>query len=551
MPIIEINKKDLEKILNKKFDESQLEDLMQYTKAGIEKIEGDIITLEIKDSNRPDMLSVEGIGRELLGVTGKERGLAIYKAAKSNYEVIIDKKVSKVRPEIVCAVVKDLKLDDYGIKQLIQLQEKLCEGFGRKRKDAAIGIYDFDKIKWPVRYTTFKSDEIKFVPLEMSQALSPRQILQMNEKGKDYASLLEGIEDYPFIIDSEKNVLSMPPIINSDYTGKVTEHTKNVFVEVTGFNFDRISQTLNIILAALADRKGRIYSVSLKNKCITPVFRNKKKNIALSDISSRLGIELKPAEIVKILEKARYLAKIKKDKVEVEIPFYRTDVIHAVDIIEDIAIAYGYQKIPAEEPMIATIGSLLPETLKTEKIAKILVGLGLNELATFNMTNKEDLFKKMNLNTNGIIEIENPVSLTYSCLRNALIPSLMAVFSQNTTSDYPQKIFEIGQAVSVNEKSENKADEKTKLAIAVSHSSAGFTEIKQVIDYLMASLKLKFKINSTQNSSFIDGRTAELIINNKPVGIFGEIHPKVLESWNLEMPVAAAEIDLTELMKLF
>jgi phenylalanyl-tRNA synthetase beta chain len=551
MPLIEINKKDLEKILNKKLDEKQLDDLMQYTKAGIEKRDGDTITLEIKDSNRPDMLSVEGIGRELLGVIGKEKGLAAYKASKSNYEVVIDKKVGKVRPEIVCAVVKDLKLDNHGIKQLIQLQEKLCEGFGRKRKEAAIGIYDFDKIKWPVHYTTFKSDEIKFVPLEMNQALSPRQILQMNEKGKEYAHLLEGAENYPFIIDSDKNVLSMPPIINSDYTGKVTENTKNVFVEVTGFNFDRISQSLNIILAALADRKGKVFSVSLKNKCITPVFRNKKKNVALSDISSRLGIELKPAEIVKILEKARYSAKIKKDKVEVEIPFYRTDVIHAVDIIEDIAIAYGYQNIPAEEPMVATIGSMLPETAKTEKVARILVGLGLHELATFNMTNKEDLFKKMNLNTNGIIEIENPVSSTYSCLRSALIPSLMAVLGQNTTSEYPQKIFEIGRTVAVSDKAENKADEKTKLAVAVSYSAAGFTEIMQIIDYLLSSLKLGYKINSTQHGSFIDGRTAELIINNKPIGIFGEIHPKVLESWKLEMPVVAAEIDLTELMKLF
>lgn len=546
MPIIEINKKDLEKILNKKLDEKQLDELMQYTKVGIEKIEGDIITFEVKDSNRPDLLSVEGIGRELLGMIGKEKGLAYYKASKSDYEVIIDKKVSKVRPEIVCAVVKDLKLNDYGIKQIIQLQEKLCEGFGRKRKEAAIGIYNFDKIKWPIHYTTFKSDEIKFVPLDMNQALSPRQIIQMHEKGKEYANLLEGAEDYPFIIDSEKNVLSMPPIINSDYSGKVTEKTKNVFIEVTGFNFERISQTLNIIIAALADRKGKVFSVALKNKAVTPQLKTKKKNVAIADINERLGIGLKADEIVKLLEKARYSAKIKKDKIEVDIPFYRTDIIHPVDLIEDIAISYGYQNIPAEEPRIATIGSVLPETLKEEKIANILVGIGLQELATFNMTNKEDLFKKMNLNNNGTVEIENPTSSTYSCLRNAILPSLMNVLSQNTTTDYPQKIFEIGKAVSVNEKSENRTEERTKLAIAISDSNVGFTEIRQVIDYLLRSLGIEFKIHSSEHKSFIPGRVAELLVKNKPVGIFGEIQPKVLESWKLKMPTAAAEIDLTE-----
>ena len=551
MPIIEINKKDLEKILKKKITEKELEDLTSYTKTGIENIKGEIITLEIKDSNRPDMLSIEGIARELLGIIGREKGIPRYKLNKSDFEMIAEKKVSKIRPEIACAVIKGIKLDDDAIKQLIQLQEKLAEGFGRKRKEAAIGVYDFDKIRWPVRYTAFKSDEIKFVPLGMREALTLRQILQIHDKGKEYAGLLAG-DEYPIIMDADKNVLSMPPIINSDYSGKVTEATRNLFIEVTGFNFERVSQTLNIIVSALADRGGKIFGVNLKNKKITtPEFKNKKKVLSTEEINKRLGISIKPAEIIRLLEKARFSAKIKGNKIEVEIPFYRTDIIHPVDIIEDVAIMHGYQNIPAEEPEIAAIGSLLPETIKAKKVSGLLTGLGFQETASLNMTNKEDLFKKMNLNNNGIIEIENPVSSSYSCLRNSILPSLIGILSQNTSSDYPQKIFEIGQTTRVNEKSENMAEEKAKLAIAVSHSTAGFTEIKQVIDYLLANLKVNHKISSIEHPSFIPGRAAEIMINNKPAGIFGEIHPKVLESWKLEMPVIAAEIDLTELMKYF
>jgi phenylalanyl-tRNA synthetase beta chain len=549
MPIIEINKRDLERILKKKIREPELENLLRYTKISIESIKDDVLTLEIKDSNRQDLLSVEGISRELFGIMGKEKGIPEYNIRKSDFKLIADRKVKEVRPEIACCVVRNIKLDNYGIKQIIQLQEKLCEGLGRKRKEAAIGIYDFDKIRWPVTYTSVKPDEIKFVPLGMKEEMTPKEILQMHEKGKEYAHLIENAREYPLLIDSEKNVLSMPPVINSDYSGKIDEKTRNLFVEVTGMNFERVSQTLNIVAAALADRNGQIFSVNIENaKKITPQFRNKTKILNLEDIESVLGIDIRAAEIVRLLEKARYDAKIKKDKIEVAIPFYRIDVIHPIDIIEDIAILYGYHNIPAEEPKIATTGSILPEVLRKEKISGLMIGLGFQETASLNLTNKNDLFKKMHLNTDRVVEIENPVSSTYSCLRNNLLPSLMNLLSQNTSSEYPQKVFEIGQTANVDEKSENKTEEMTKIAIAVSHSNAGFTEMKQTIDYLFRSLKIDYRINSSEHPSFIPGRIAEIIVNSRPIGIFGEIHPKVIESWKLEMPVSAAEIDLTGML---
>ena len=179
MPIIEISETDLKKLIGK----IDLEKIQQYSKLEISRGEKDILNVEVKDSNRPDLLSIEGIARELKGILGKEKGLIKYELRKSDF--MLNNEGVKARPEIVCAVVKNVRLDDFAIKQIIQLQEKLCDGFGRKRKEAAIGVYDFDKIKWPVIYKSAKPDAMRFVPLDMQEEMTLSQILARHEKGKE------------------------------------------------------------------------------------------------------------------------------------------------------------------------------------------------------------------------------------------------------------------------------------------------------------------------------------------------------------------------------
>jgi phenylalanyl-tRNA synthetase beta chain len=544
MPIIEISAIDLKRLVGK----LDFEEIEKYSKLEISESENsDILNVEVKDSNRPDLLSTEGIARELKGILGKERGLVKYETKNSNF--ILNNEGVKARPEIACAVIKNIKLDDFAIKQIIQLQEKLCDGFGRKRKEAAIGVYDFDKIKWPVIYKSVKPDGIKFTPLDMAEALTPRQILIKHEKGREYAKLLENESEYPLVIDSANEVLSMPPIINSNYSGKVSGQTKNLFVEVTGFDKDKIMMALNIILAALADRKGEVYSVSVnaKNKFVSPEFKTKIKKFSVDDVNKRLGLSLTGKEISNLIERARYNAKMKGNEIEAEVPFYRADILHPVDVIEDIAIAYGYENISPEDMKIFTTGKTLDETKTANKIADIMIGLGFQELVTLNFSNKNDLFKKMNQKETEVIEIENPVSLSYSCLRNWLIPSLMNVLSQNTTKTYSQQIFEVGNVV---EKSSGEVASETmqKLAIASSDTKVNFTNMKQVLFYLMQNLKIEFEIRESNHESFIAGRQAEIIINKKKAGIFGEVNPKVLVSWGIEMPTVALELDLTGIL---
>ncbi|MEM2089724.1 MAG: phenylalanine--tRNA ligase subunit beta [Candidatus Pacearchaeota archaeon] len=547
MPTITISKKDLENLCKKKFSLEQLQEVLEFTKISIEKVDGDTLVLKIEDTNRADLLSVEGIARELRGLIGKEKGLVSYEVNKSNFVVNVSPKVKKVRPYTVCAVVKDMTFTDAIIEQIIQLQEKLSEGFGKKRKEAAIGIYDFDKIKWPITYTTYKPDALSFIPLGFVEKLTLRQILERHEKGKAYGSLLENAKEYPIFIDSNNEVLSMPPIINSEYVGKITEKTKNVFIEVSGFNLEKISHILNIIVSALAERNGKIYSVEIRDikKFSTPIFATRIKMLDLQEANSLLGLELSSEQVIKLLQKLRYHAEKSKtkDKIIVEIPFYRQDVVHNVDIIEDIAIAYGYKNFKPEEPKICTTGKLLESTKKKEKISDLLIGLGFQEVNSFIMSNKEEQFSKMNIKQEQIIEILNPVSETFTCLRKRLLPSLLKFLSYNTTKEMPQKIFEIALVVEPNAKQENGAQDKYKIAAAISHSKANFTEVAQVLAYLLKNLNKNFVLVPKDYPYFIPGRAAEVLIDGKTAGALGEIAPQVIENWNLKMPVSAFELD--------
>lgn len=556
MPTIEISKSDLENLCKKKFKIEELQEILENKKISLEGIEKDTLVLKIEDTNRADLLSVEGIARELKGILGREKSLVNYKVeTKTPFVVKVDPKVKKVRPFTVCAVIKDLKFDDNIIKQIIQLQEKLTDTFGKKRKEAAIGVYDFDKIKWPINYTTYKPESLAFTPLGMVEMLNLKQILEKHEKGKEYGHLLKDQKEYPIFIDSGKNVLSMPPIINSDYSGKVTEETKNVFIEVSGFNLERISFILNIITSTLAERKGKVYSVQIKDKqsFTSPEFKPRTKEIRLEEINSLLGLELKAKQVVEILEKLRFGVKQEKDKFIVEIPFNRKDIIHNVDIIEDIASCYGYKNIQTEEPRIYTAGSILEETKFNNNLACSLTGFEFQEILSFVLTNEKEQIEFMNLNQDknsknnnlNIIKIQNPASDTFTCLRISLLPSIMKFFSNNIDKDFPQKIFEIGKIVLPDPKTENKSREENRLSLGISHAKANLTEATQILFSIFKDKNIELK--PKEHPSFISGRCAEIFIDKRSLGILGEIHPKVLENWKLRMPVVALELNLDSL----
>lgn len=547
MPTVEFNLADLKPLLGREINREELEDLILYVKGEVEDFYENEVKIDLKDTNRPDLWSVEGIARELKGHLGIEEGIPNYKVNPPEISMIVSKKVERVRAKTVAAVVKNLSFDEESIRQIIQLQEKIHLTYGRNRHATSIGIYDYDKIVPPIHYTTVEPEGIKFVPLDFEEELTPKEILEKHPKGREYGHLIKKYDEYPLMIDSKGNVLSIPPIINSAYTGKITEETKNVFIEMTGHSIETLLLPLNVIVTALADRGGKIYSVEVKypeKTIVTPDLTPKKFEINLDYCRKILGLSLTDEEIIALLKRARYdIAEKNKSKLVVYYPAYRNDIMHQRDVVEDIAIAYNLNNMEPETPKLPTIGRGLEIEEFCDTIREIMIGLGFQEIMTFSLTNKENLFVKMNIAEEKVCEIANPVSSSWTALRNWLIPSLLEFLSRNKHVDFPQKIFEVGDVVIIDETRETKTKTIRKLACAISDSKVSYEEISSSLDALMRNLGIEYKLRKTEHASFIPGRVAKIIANGKE-GVIGEIHPRVLNNWKLEKPVVAFEMEI-------
>lgn len=543
MAIVKFSQKLFEKEIGK-LDE-RMQDRIAMFGTPLEKFDDEEIEIEVFP-NRPDLLSYQGFKRSFLAFLGKKTGLKEYKLNKpeKNYKVIIDSSIKNVRPYTACAIVKNLKFDDEKIKELIEIQEKLHITIGRKRKKVAIGIYPLEKIKLPITFKALEPDKIKFIPLEMSKEMSGLQILQRHPTGRDYSHLLAGKAKFPIFIDANKNILSMPPIINSKLTGKITEETKDVFVECSGFDFEILKKCLNIIVTSLADMGGKIYQMEIKDKTkkITPNLIPEKNKLSLKNTNKLLGLNLNEKQLKQLIKKMGH----NYNNGFVEVPAWRVDILHEVDLIEDVAIAYGYENFIPEIPKISTIGQENTKEIIKRKISGIFSGLKMLEVSNYHLTNKKEEFQKMGISkTNEKEFIEVEASKTdYNILRKYLTPQLLKNISENIDSEYPQSIFEIGKVFKLRKEEIN---ERENLAVAI--TPGNFTEIKQRIEYFYKMINIEVKIKEPEEFPlhFVEGRVAEIILENKRIGFIGEIHPKILKNWRIKMPVAIFEISLEEI----
>ncbi|MBW2965801.1 phenylalanine--tRNA ligase subunit beta [Candidatus Woesearchaeota archaeon] len=546
MPTITFSLKDLQNLVGKKLTIEEIESLASYGKGEFENYDKDTdeVSISFGDTNLPYLWSVEGVARLFKGLINKEKGipeLEIFKESK--HELIVDKSVSKIRPYISAFVAKGCKVDDYLIKQLIDLQEKFCESYGRRRKKVAIGVYNYKKIKFPITYKATSPESIKFTPLEFKKEMTQQEILEGHPKGKEYAWILEGFNQYPLLVDNENNILSFPPIINSNYSGKIDIGDENLFFEATGDDLNAVLLAANIFSQAFYDRGFRIDAVDIKypdKKITTPFMFDETIKITKEQIKNLIGLDLKDEEIKKLAERMRYDYKEGK----VKIPDYRKDIIHPNDVIEDIAISYGYNNIKPESLKTFTPGKTFEINKFINKSREILVGLGYQEVMSAILSNKKVLYENMNMEDFGTIEIKEYMSETYSVVRTWLLPILMEVLSKNKHVDYPQKIFEQG-LVTV-KKGEDIYDYH-RIALLSANKDADFTEAKQALDLIMRLLGIKYEIKEAEHNSFIPGRVGRVISNNKKVGFIGEFSPEVLKNNDLNVPVVGFEVNLTEL----
>lgn len=554
MPKIDVSIKDLESLSGIKLSSREkIEDLLEFVKGEVDAIEGDSLKVDCKDPNRPDFWSAEGIARELKAKIGKQKGVVNYKVQKSNIVLNVDKNLEKIRPLIVCAVIKNIKITENLLIQMIQLQEKLGESFGRKRKELAIGIYDLDIMEPPISYKGYKDEEIEFIPLEWKVPMRPSEILTQHDKGKAYKHLLEGTKLYPIVIDSKNVVASMPPIINSQITGKVTENTKNLFIEVTGQNFSTIETALEVMCMALADRGGKIFSCTVNypssqkpyptKKIITPLFSIEKISFSKKEMLAKIGLELKDKEIMDLLGKARFNPKISGDKIRVEYSSYRIDILHAVDVFEDLLISYGFNNIVPQKIEMNVVGSQSEQAKYIDFVREGAIGLGLQEVQTYNLTSKEIQQKQMLIDEKEeFVEITNFVSLNYQIFRKRIAPQILSFLSKNKSQEYPQRIFEIGTTLELDNSRDSGVNQKNILCVAITHSNTNFTEIKSVLVQIAKYLGKEVSVTKYK-FPFLGENAGEINLGGKK-GFIGEVNLSVLKEFGLKKPVTILEVEL-------
>lgn len=560
MPVIEVLFDDLQNLVGAALpkDAFKLTDILSYVKGEVNSIEGNQLSIEIKDGNRPDLWSVEGIARDLRGVLGIEEGLVNYSVEDfSGVWIDVDLSLNNIRPYIACSVVKQVQLSNDIIRGLMHLQDKIDQTYGRKRRRVSIGLYNFGLITPPLKYCVAKPQKVSFVPLEEKSKMNLKEIIENHPKGIEYGHIIKNHEVWPVLIDSKDKVLSFPPIVNSNDLGKITQETKELFVEVTGSDYQTVLTALSIISLSLAERNGRIFSTEIhypygeRRKVFTPKLATRVMNLNTHYVNRVLGLSLPKRSILKLLKRARFNARHSgKDLIEVTIPSYRMDVMHSLDLIEDIAITFGYNNIQPRWPQQITFGKISNREAFLDLTREVMISLGFQEILSFSLINKELLFRRMNLRKEKIVEIFNPSSSRFTCVRSWLIPSLVDFLSKNTHYDYPQKVFEVGACAVLDNSCETGVREIQKLACLIANSDSNFSKGKAVFDAFSLNMGFKYRLVDGSHKSFISGRVGNIVLRRKKSGIIGEIHPLVLENWGVENPVTGFEVNLSMLMDL-
>ena len=547
MPVCRVALYDVSRLVGEELSPERLSELLPRLKCEVESVEGGYVEYEATH-DRPDLFSAEGLARALKGLLELEVGLRAFRADPSG---VAFNEGPSYRPYVLLATVHGPSLDDEAIAQVMQLQEKLHATYGRDRRKVSIGVYDLSKVSFPVRYIEADPDKVSFAPLGFEKEMSLREILERHPKGVQYAHILAGKERYPLLVDSKGRVLSMPPIINSEET-RVTESTKDVLIDVTAIDKKAAEEVLAVVATSLAERGERIGLVEVRSTggawALNLEPRRMRLDVEL--VERLLGIRLAVEEVVECLRRMRFGAEVLGSRVEVLVPVYRIDVLHPVDLVEDVAIGYGLENIEPEFMPPQHAGREDRLEVFCRRLRELIVGFGFQEVANYMLTSKEVLYDLMGAPELPTVEVLNPRQPQFSCLRTWLTPQLLQVLSKSKHADYPQRIFECGDVAWVDEGEENCVREERRLAVAICDSKVTLTDIHAVVDSLVRLLGLRYKLVKGEHPTFIKGRYAVVEVEGVSAGFMGEVHPQVLVNWGLERPVVVAELSVSVLFRL-
>ena len=523
-----------------------------------------VIRLELL-AVRPDIYDPGGMARYVRSYLGVQTGLVAYPVAPPRITVQVDPRLSderSLRPYISCAVVRNVELDNELIKLLMNLQEDLHWALGRDRKLASIGVYDFDTLSGEMfHYDAVEPDALSFVPLGFppdgpASCITLREILQQHKTGQAYAHLLQHLEAYPILRDAEGTVLSMPPIINSEST-RVTMSSRQFFIDVTGLSQRSVARALNVMVTSLKELMPaiEIEAVTIEapaGRRVTPDLAPTEMDIAVPEASETIGVTLDAPQLGELLERMGHgVAAAGPDRLRVSVPAYRNDVMHPVDLVEDAAIAYGYENLTPELVPTFTVGTPQRTEEQATVARKVLTGLGFHQVMTLVLTSEPAAFGKWRIEPDPrVVRIENPISTEQTICRVSLLPGLLETLAINKQYDLPQYLFEIGDCCFYDASVETGAREERFVATAMIGTHVGYADVRAVADAFAHEMDAKVETRPVEHASFIPGRVAGLFgAGDEQIGVMGEVHPEILEAYGLKHPVSVLELNLARLLR--
>ena len=516
-------------------DKETILDRLPMIGSDIERIEDDHADVEFFP-DRPDLFSTEGVARAMKGFLGIETGQVTYEVKPSGISFTIDPRLKEIRPFLGSAVIRGLSLSEEAIQSLMGLQEALHWAVGRGRKKVAIGLHDLDRITPPFRYCATEKSRA-FVPLDFTEPMTMEQMLEEHPKGRAYAHLVRDHPLYPLIVDAGDQVCSFPPIINGELT-KVTTETKNILLDTTGTDRRAVDVAVKIVCAALAEAGGTIESVTIDG-VESPDLAPSVRTVSVEEGNRLLGLSLTAPEMAALLEKMRFGATPEEtDRVRVEVPCYRADIMHDWDIFEDVAIGYGYENFDAALPETSTIGEQSQVSVIGGAVREILAGLGYHEVMPFTLTSETVTFDLMQRErSTTALHLLHPITEDQTIVRTDLLPLLFELLQMNRYRELPQRLFCTGDVV-------EGISTYQKAAVVSCHGAADFSEAYAAADALCRDLGLSYTTAESADPAFIDGRRGDIIVDGSAVGVFGEISPRVILGFELDHPIAAVELDL-------
>ena len=547
MPVVELSLSRLQKLIGKNTNKKQILDSLPFLGLDIESLGRNIVRVEYSP-NRPDYSTDFGIALGLQGILGISKGmLRLNIRKKGNYEIKADSSTSKIRPFVTGIIARNGTLDNESVKQLINMQEDLHFGLGRKRKKSSIGIHDLNSISFPLKYTTTSRDH-RFVPLNSTKESSISEILRDSEVGRDYGSILGQSTNVPIITDAKGQTISFPPIINAALT-TVTTKTKNILVEVTGIDKQSAEDMLSVVVAILQGAGFQFSQLKVSgSKNSTPNFAPRSIAFDTDPVNKILGLNISGSILVSCLKKCRLDASVKGKKIQCTIPRYRFDIFGGMDIVEEVALGYGIDNLKPAWPASVHIGEKNATSEKLDSISQLMTGFGFMETLNSTLTSEQILYEMANRDSSQIISVISSKSQEHTILRDSILPGLLENLSKNIHETYPQKFFESGIVFSKGAP----IKETTNLAcvMASKEKTTNFSGMKAVLQSL---LRIGFSIKSetktlSNHALFSQGRVAEIIVNRKAVGYIGELDSKVLENFRIRTKVVAFEIKLSGLI---